>query len=290
MIWIALALLLVGLAFVLLLLLGSKEDEEVKGQAGKTQEDKDQNALPTFIRDFLANNGVELPPIVVYLSLAIAGGAVLLSSLLLPLNLALIVTLMIPAILFLVVKGLGTKRLRMMQEQLPSFINQVTRRLSAGVSVENAFSDSVETLEAPLGTVMRRIMRRVHMGDELHRAFDREARQTGLNEFNVLATALRINEQYGGSIRSILDDIVSILRLEDSGKRELAAMTGETRFTAVVLAILPIGIAAYMFSANPDLLLGMWASPGGQKALIGAVVMEIVGMFAMWRMVKSIGA
>lgn len=288
MIWIALALLITGLAFVLLMLIGSKDDESETGKL--TQADKEQDALPSLIRDFLAGNGVELPAAVVYLSLAMAGGATLLSLLVLPLNMALMALLLIPALLYLTVKVLGAKRRRMMQEQLPSFINQVTRRLSAGISVENAFSDSVETLEAPLGTVMRRVMRRVHMGDELHRAFDREANQSHLHEFNVLATAIRINEQYGGSIRSILDDIVSILRLDESGKRELAAMTGETRFTAMVLAVIPPLTGAYMFWASPDMVLNMWHDATGHMLVIAATMMEITGIVVLWRMVKSIGA
>lgn len=175
-----------------------------------------------------------------------------------------------------------------MLEQLPSFINQVTRRLSAGISVENAFADSVETLERPLGTVMRRVVRRVHMGYELHQAFEREAQNTKLHEFNVLATAIRINEQYGGSIRTILDDIVGILRLEESGKRELSAMTGETRFTAVVLAVLPILIGGYMFYTNPEMMLDVWEQSSGRKMLYFAGFMELTGIFVLWRMINSI--
>ena len=137
---------------------------------------------------------------------------------------------------------------------------------------------------------MRRVVRRVHYGYDLHQAFEREARVNQLNEFDVLATALRINEQYGGSIRSILDDIVDILRMQDSGKRELSAMTGETRVTAAILAALPPAIAAYTFYSNPNFLTDMWNSVGGQQALVLAVTMQFLGVVVLWRMIKSIGA
>jgi tight adherence protein B len=135
---------------------------------------------------------------------------------------------------------------------------------------------------------MRRVVRRVHLGYDLHQAFSREAGVTKLHEFNVIATALRINEQYGGSIRSILDDIVGILRMDEAGKRELAAMTGETRFTATVLALLPPGIAVYMFSNNPDMMLEVWSQSSGKSLFIISAVMEILGVFVLWRMVNSI--
>jgi len=287
MLWIALALLLVGLAFVVLMIISGEADEptpenEIIPEAGAK--------LPAALENYLGSNGVELPPAIVYAAIAILITAIALSLLLLPLNIGILSTAGLIFIAYSLVKIIGSQRRAKMLNQLPSFINQVTRRLSAGVSVENAFADSVETLERPLGTVMRRVVRRVHYGYDLHQAFEREARVNQLNEFDVLATALRINEQYGGSIRSILDDIVDILRMQDSGKRELSAMTGETRVTAAILAALPPGIAAYTFYSNPKFLTDMWNSAGGQQTLIAAITMQVLGVIVLWRMIKSIGA
>lgn len=287
MLWIALALLLVGLAFVVLMLISGESEmqtpeNEIIPEAGPK--------LPAALENYLGSNGVELPPAIVYVAIAIVLTGVALSLLILPVKVGALAALGVVFVAYSLVKVIGAQRRAKMLEQLPSFINQVTRRLSAGVSVENAFADSVETLERPLGTVMRRVVRRVHYGYDLHQAFEREARVNQLNEFDVLATALRINEQYGGSIRSILDDIVDILRMQDSGKRELSAMTGETRVTAAVLAALPPGIAAYTFFNNPKFLTDMWSSAGGQQTLIVAVIMQLLGVIVLWRMIKSIGA
>jgi tight adherence protein B len=287
MLWIALALLLVGLAFVVLMIVSGESEEitpenEIIPEAGAK--------LPAALENYLGSNGVELPPAIVYAAIAILMTGIALSLLFLPLNIGVLSTAGLIFIAYSLVKIIGSQRRAKMLNQLPSFINQVTRRLSAGVSVENAFADSVETLERPLGTVMRRVVRRVHYGYDLHQAFEREARVNQLNEFDVLATALRINEQYGGSIRSILDDIVDILRMQDSGKRELSAMTGETRVTAAILAALPPGIAAYTFYNNPKFLTDMWNSAGGQQTLIAAITMQVLGVIVLWRMIKSIGA
>jgi tight adherence protein B len=286
MLWIALALLLAGLAFVVLMISSESTDpvpeDEIVAEVGAR--------LPPFIENYLGSNGVELPPSIVYAGIAITATGIALSLLILPAKINVISAVTFLLVAFSLVKIIGAQRRAKMLAQLPSFINQVTRRLSAGVSVENAFADSVETLERPLGTVMRRIVRRVHFGYDLHQAFEREARVNKLNEFDVLATALRINEQYGGSIRSILDDIVDILRMQDSGKRELSAMTGETRVTAAILAALPPGIAAYTFYNNPKFLTDMWQNAGGQQTLMVAVTMQILGVIVLWRMNKSIGS
>ena len=282
--WIALVGLVVGLAFVLLLLINVEAPTDTTEIATGRKGD----GVPDFVVDYLTSNGVELPPMAIYSALAFAGAASLLGFALFPAGIGAMIFISSIAVLFLSIKFLGSKRRAKMLEQLPSFINQVTRRLSAGISVENAFADSVETLERPLGTVMRRVVRRVHMGYELHQAFEREAQSTKLHEFNVLATAIRINEQYGGSIRTILDDIVGILRMEESGKRELSAMTGETRFTAVVLAVLPLLIGGYMFYTNPDMMLDAWQQPAGKAMFYFAGGMELAGIFVLWRMINSV--
>ncbi|MDF1691042.1 MAG: type II secretion system F family protein [Zhongshania sp.] len=285
MLWIALALLLVGLAFVVLMISSESNEptpeDEIIPEVGQK--------LPPFLENYLGSNGVELPPSIVYAGIAITAAGIAVSLLALPAKINIISAIAVVVVALSLVKIIGAQRRAKMLDQLPSFINQVTRRLSAGVSVENAFADSVETLERPLGTVMRRVVRRVHFGYDLHQAFEREARVNKLNEFDVLATALRINEQYGGSIRSILDDIVDILRMQDSGKRELSAMTGETRVTAAILAALPPGIAAYTFYNNPKFLTDMWQDAGGQQTLIAAVIMQLLGVIVLWRMIKTIG-
>lgn len=284
MIWIAAALLLAGLGFVLVLLMQDNSDKLEDAAPSTEKPDK----APGFVVDYLNDNGVELPPVIVNAALALIASSIAISFILLPLQLAVLAVGSILIGAFLLVKFTGNHRREKMLEQLPSFINQVSRRLSAGISVENAFADSVETLEAPLGTVMRRVVRRVHLGYDLHQAFEREARMNHINEFDMLATALRINEQYGGSIRSILEDIVDILRMQDSGRRELAAMTGETRFTALVLALMPPAIGGYTFLDNPQFLTDMWNNPGGQQMLVLAIGMQLTGVLVLWRMVKSI--
>lgn len=285
MIWIAAALLLAGLGFVLIILINDQGNE--KRELDRVDK-QTRGKAPAPIEEFLLDNGVELPGEVVNASLAIIVSSIAISFVFLPFEIALIVSASIAGVALLSVKTIGSRRRQKMLEQLPSFINQVTRRLSSGTSVENAFADSVETLERPLGTIMRRVVRRVSLGYDLHTAFAKEARTNKVKEFEMLATALRINEQYGGSIRSILDDIVDILRMQDSGKRELSAMTGETRVTAFVLASIPPGVAAYLFTMNRTMITNTWEDPSGKNMLIAAAALQIIGVVSLWRMIKSV--
>jgi len=195
------------------------------------------------------------------------------------------------ALAFAVHLGVQTRAARLRARtllQLPSFLNQVIRRVAAGASVELAINDSLDSVPQPLRAILERATRRVRLGYELHDSLEREAGITGLPEFRMLATVLRLNEQFGGSIRGVLENIVDILLVQQQGQRELRALTGETRVTACVLAALPVAAAAYMLMVNPHFMLSMWRDAFGHRLLVGAAAMQALGVVVLWRMVRSI--
>lgn len=244
--------------------------------------------VPEPLVQYLNKLGLHLSPTTVLLLLALELFAFLILAVSLDFSAALLTFFSLVAATHLVFQAIGARQKHKLLLALPSFLNQVSRRLSGGISVEHAFTDSMENIDGPLELAMRRIMQRVGLGLELHQAFEREARANGLKELLIIATALHINEQFGGSIRSVLDDIVHILRLDDQGKRELSAQTGETRITALVLSLLPVAMVGLLFSMNPEFLLQMWRDSFGKQLLIAAFAMQMLGVFSLWRMVRSI--
>lgn len=262
-------------------------------QARKSEQDATTRARKNsdgarFISDYLARAGLDFTPA------RMAGGVVLAAIscglafvLLKPLYaLGVLAALVLAAHL-----GVQTIAARMRAKtlmQLPSFLNQVIRRVAAGASVELAINDSLDSVPQPLREILERATRRVRLGYELHDSLEREAGITGLPEFRMLATVLRLNEQFGGSIRGVLENIVDILLVQQQGQRELRALTGETRVTAFVLAALPVAAAAYMLMVNPNFMLSMWRDVFGHQLLVGAATMQALGVFVLWRMVRSI--
>ncbi len=289
MLWILAAAALLALALVLIKLSLMQASAAVAEQDEGIDPILERNtSIPTFLNGYLNHMGLNLSPASVWSLVMLVVFALLLYLVALPANTALIAALITLLLVNAALKTAGTRRKQRLLEQLPSFLNQVARRLSAGVSVEHAFTDSVESLEKPLSDSVKRSMQRMALGMDLHQAFEREAKTSDIREFHVVATAMRVNEQYGGSIRSILEDIVDILRLDDLGKRELRAQTGETRISAGVLSVLPIAIAGWLMIQNPAFLNQMWVDSFGRILLILSAVMVVAGIFTLWRMVRSI--
>lgn len=290
MILILASLLLCGAGLILVLASGREKPVE---KVDKNDTFDPLNArqavwMPAPVTRYLNGLGLNLHPAITLFLIGALLSVTALWILLLETGMALLAVAVTLAITHLGLQALGNRYKKRLLKDLPSFLNQVSRRLSAGVSVEHAFTDSMENIEGPLDRAMKRIMQRVGLGLELHQAFEREARSNGLQQLLIISTALHINEQFGGSIRSILDDIVQILRLDDLGKRELKAQTGETRITALVLSLLPIAMLGILLSMNPQFLAQMWQDSLGQTLLVGAAIMQCIGAVSLWRMVRIV--
>ncbi|PPC76600.1 pilus assembly protein TadB [Pokkaliibacter plantistimulans] len=177
---------------------------------------------------------------------------------------------------------------RQLLQQLPGFIGQVSRRVVVGMSVAKGVERAVAETRMPLQEVLQRAMLRSQLGDELPDSLDHEGRITGVKELYLLASILRIHYQYGGSVTSALEHLVKLLHQRERAHRELWALTGETRVTAIVLGIVPVLMGLYMLVANQRYLLAMWDDPGGRIALLGGLALQGLGSFILWRMLRSI--
>ena len=180
------------------------------------------------------------------------------------------------------------RRLRRMIEQLPQLLDHAVRSLKSGRTLADAVLGAIDASEDPLQTAMGRIKRNVLLGVSLPEAAHDFAELYEQDELRLFALGLKVNHRYGGNASELLENLIKMIRERDQGARQLRAMTGETRVTAVVLALLPVSVAGYFLLTNPTYLVGMWADGSGQLLLIGAFSMQIIGCVALWRMLRSI--
>ena len=104
----------------------------------------------------------------------------------------------------------------------------------------------------------------------------------------MLALSIAVNQRYGGNASEVLKNLITLIRDRDLASRQLRALTGETRTSALVLGGLPVAMAGYLFISSPELLLGMWEQSTGQIVLLFAFSLQILGSLLLWRMMKSI--
>jgi len=177
---------------------------------------------------------------------------------------------------------------RILRQQLPAFIDQIIRTLSVGRSFENALLQAIETSPPPLSEALKGVAVENSLGGDLAEALGEAAKIYGMKELHLLTLALRINQRYGGSIKAMLENIITLIRQREQAERELRALTGETRLSAWVLGAMPLGMAGYMMIVNPSYLGYLLKDPDGLAIVYTALGLQAVGVLILWRMMRGI--
>ena len=111
----------------------------------------------------------------------------------------------------------------------------------------------------------------------------------GLRDLRVMALAANVNRRYGGSLRNVMKSLITAIRQRAMARRELQALTGETRFSAFVLAIVPIGLTIWIYMNNHAYYTAMYHDKVGYYMIWTAGLMQVTGAVLLYRMVNSIG-
>lgn len=180
------------------------------------------------------------------------------------------------------------RRVQKMVYQMPSLLDHMIRSLKSGRTLGDAMFLAIERGQSPLKEALGETRRSIELGVPLGEAVEEFAQVYDREEFHILALGVRVNQRYGGNTSELLESLITMIRDREKAQRQLRALTGETRISALVLAFLPMSLAAYIFATNPSFIMGLWYEPGGQKLLLLAFGLQVFGCYLLWRMLKSI--
>jgi tight adherence protein B len=112
-------------------------------------------------------------------------------------------------------------------------------------------------------------------------------RRTGLSSLNVLVMALTVHQEAGGDLVSVLERLARTIRDRLMFLGRLRVATTASRATAILMIMLPPGILAFFIFRDPDYMTNLLSSTWGQRTMILAVVLQIVGSTWVMRILKN---
>lgn len=174
-------------------------------------------------------------------------------------------------------------------DELPGIVDSALRSLAAGRSVEQslmtAFSDSSEVF-APLNA---RLQAAIQQGRDYSQILEDFGRLYDIPAMNQIAIALRTSARYGSSVRPVLQEVSRAIRARQALRREFMAATSETRFTAIVFAIMPPALAVYIMLMNRDFAEVLLETETGNTMIAVAGALQIAGSLFIWKLIRGVG-
>ncbi|RYX89643.1 MAG: secretion system protein [Comamonadaceae bacterium] len=175
---------------------------------------------------------------------------------------------------------------RVIVRQLPGFIDAMVRLITIGNSTQASFQMAIATTSNPLNAHLTRTASLVRAGIDLDRAMHQTATQVRIEELFLLASILGLGVRYGGRADLLLERVAHFMRDREQAEHELVAMSSETRLSAWVLGLLPVGVTAFIITVNPEYFMRMWLDATGRTMVFSAVVLQALGAFMLYRLTK----
>jgi len=170
--------------------------------------------------------------------------------------------------------------------QLPAFIDAMVRLITIGNAIHAAFQLAIPTTKAPLRDYMEKANALVRAGVDLDQALAQMAGRVRIEEMHLLASILGLGVRYGGRADLLLERVAHFMRDREQAQHELVAMSAETRLSAWILGLLPLGVGAAIVLINPAYFALMWQDGSGRSLLLGAFALQATGVFLLYRLAR----
>lgn len=177
------------------------------------------------------------------------------------------------------------RRRKKFTNQLGDMLTMVANALRAGFSFMQAFELISREMDAPMGREVQLVVNEVNLGNTLESALDNMQRRVASPDFELVVTAVLIQRQVGGDLASILDTISETIAERVRMRREVMALTAQGRASGWVVALVPIGLAAFLYIFNPSYIQPLFESDMGRMFVVGSLILECIGMFIIHRIV-----
>ncbi len=168
-------------------------------------------------------------------------------------------------------------RLAKLMAQLSDAFDLMARVIRAGQTVPQALQAVADEFDPPIAAEFSYCYEQQNLGLPPEAALRDLARRTGLLEIKIFVLALLVQQQTGGNLAEILDNLAAVIRERFRIRGKIRALTAEGRLQAIILLALPPLMFVLLLFLNRDYGQVLLRHPG---LLIGVFVAEFFG--ALW--------
>ncbi len=172
------------------------------------------------------------------------------------------------------------------ESQLPDTLNLIATSLRAGYSLLQAVEAVGEEAPEPTRREFGRAIAEIRLGKSIDDAMNDIALRMSSQDFEWTVMAINIQKEVGGNLAEVLQTTAETMVMRNRLRREMKALTAEGRISAIVLAVMPIGLFSFIWVTNPNYVKPLTESFMGIALLVGGGVFIGVGILWMQKIVQ----
>lgn len=178
------------------------------------------------------------------------------------------------------------KRTKKFSSLLPEALDLIVRGVRSGLPVAETMKTIAEEIAHPVGSEFQRISDQMKIGISMEEAMWVTAKRLQIPEFNFLVISMSIQQETGGNLAEILENLSHMVRRREQMRLKVKAMSSEARASAMIIGSLPFIMCALISFVNPRYMSALFVDPRGWIMIAVGLTSLLIGIFIMAKMVR----
>jgi tight adherence protein B len=199
-----------------------------------------------------------------------------------------------PWVVAQLVRGRRRRWRRVLGAAAPSVARGMADALGGGHSVRGALNEVARVhatgegagagVAGPAGAELRAACDALALGEPTERVLQRLQRRAGSPAWDAMVAAILLQRDAGGDLAGLLRALASDLEAARRAEADARTATAQARFTAGLVAALPLGAAVLGELAAPGSAGAVLSHPVGAVLVVAAVLLEGLALVAVARL------
>ncbi len=178
------------------------------------------------------------------------------------------------------------RRLVAFAAQLPYALDVIKAALQAGHPWARAVQTVAAEFAPPLGAEFATVVHQTQVGMPVPEALRELVHRVPAEEVRLLAVAVRVNSEVGSSLASIMGHLAELVRSRQRFAAQVRALTAQARFSAGVVALLPVLVLAALSLLEPGYAALLFSDPTGLQVLKAALALDLLALLVIARIIS----
>jgi tight adherence protein B len=173
-----------------------------------------------------------------------------------------------------------------LETQLPDALALMARSMQAGHAFTSALQIAGQESPDPMGKELRGVFSEIQYGESSNEALAHWAERVAGQDIRIFVIAVRIQSETGGNLAELLQQTAALIRERQKLRGVVRVLSAEGRISALILTLLPFGLAGMLSVLNHGFMSQLWTDPLGIRMLAIALLLMGVGVLWMWRLAR----
>ena len=178
------------------------------------------------------------------------------------------------------------RRRERLEAQTADVMTALSASIKSGMTIEQAFSEMVDTMHPPISEEFALIRERIDAGQPVIAAVKSADKRLQVPRLSLIFQTICISLERGGRLASLMDRLAESTREIERVEERVRTETAGLRLSARIMFLMPFFICGLLYLIEPDQVMLLFDNLIGNIVLVIAIAMDISAYFIMKKLIE----